>query len=138
MPEVELIKTDFNLPNHDNQLSMAEDIIEKLKIRLNIIIKKNEMISDNDFISIFKEIITVLNYVGRLSMPAFAIEDELAEMYKLNYLHAPELGKKLWLDYYGNVHRPYNLLKNRCFKLLEDLDEYYINVHDKNPPNWRE
>jgi len=138
MPEVELIKTDFNLPNHDNQLSTAEDIIEKLKARLSKIVRTNKLISDNDFISIFEEIIKVLDYVGRLSMPAFAIEDELAEMYKMNYSHAPELGKKLWLDHYGNVHRPYNLLKNRCFKMLEDLDEHYINVHSKNPPNWRE
>ncbi|MDA3781028.1 MAG: hypothetical protein PF487_12525, partial [Bacteroidales bacterium] len=110
---------------------------EKIKLRLNKIFKKKKFISDEEFISIFEKIINILEYVGKLSMPAFAIEDELKEKYKLNFLHAPELGKKLWLDHYGNVHRPYNLLKNRSFKMLEDLDEHYINVHQKNPPNYK-
>lgn len=134
MSEIELIKHDFNLPCHDDELLKAEDIINKIKLRLNEIFKKNKSISNNEFILFFNEINTVLNYVGKLSMPLFAIEDKMSETYKLNYIHSPELGKKLWLEDYGNIHRPYNLLKNRCFKMLEDLDEYYIDVNGKNPP----
>jgi len=137
MPELELIKHDFNLPNHDNELSMAEDKIEKLKLNINDIIINNIQISDKEFVDIFEKVIIVLDYVGRLSMPAFAIGDELEEMYKLNFLHSPELGKKLWLDHSGIIHKSYNLLKNRCFKLIEDLDEYYINTYHKYPPNWK-
>jgi hypothetical protein len=136
MPELKLIDYDFNLPNHDNELSRAEDIIDKLKFKIKEIVNNNELISDDKFITIFEEIIIVLDYVGRLSMPAFAIEDELQEMYKMNFLHAPELGKKLWFDHNAEIHKKYNVLKNRCFKLIEDLDNYYINVHNKKPPNW--
>ena len=95
MPNPKLIEHDFNLPCHDNELSMAEDIIEKIKIRINKIVNSNELISDDKFVAIFEEIIIALDYVGRLSMPAFGIEDELQEMYKMKFLHAPELGKQL-------------------------------------------
>lgn len=137
MSEPELIKHDFKLPCHDNELSYAGDKIEKLKHNLNKTITEVKLIEDNEFVIVFEEIATVLDYVGRLSMPAFAIGDEMEEMYKMKFLHAPELAKKLWLDHFSNVHRPYNALKNRCFKMLEDLDKYYVSLYDKNPPNWK-
>ena len=133
---LEFIRHDFNLPNHDNELSKAGDVIEKLKQKINKQISSVELITDKQFVETYEEIIRILDYVGRLSMPAFTIEDELEEMYKMKFLHAPELGKKLWLDHYENVHHPYTILKNRCFKLLEELDEYYIALYDKKPPNW--
>jgi hypothetical protein len=132
---LEFIKHDFNLPNHDNELSKAEDVIEKLKNRLKII-EIQRTIDDKTHTQMFEHVVRILDYVGRLSMPAFAIEDEMEEMYKMKFLHAPELGKKLWLDHYGNVHHPYNLLKNRCYKLLEELDAEYFKRHKKKPPNW--
>jgi hypothetical protein len=133
---LEFIKHDFNLPNHDNELSKAGDVIEKLKQKINNHVTDVEIITDKQFIILYEEIVRVLDYVGRLSMPAFAIEDEMEEMYKMKFLHAPELGKKLWLDHYENVHRPYTILKNRCFKLLDELDEYYQALYDKKPPNY--
>lgn len=134
--EQEFIVHDFNLPCHDNELSKAGDVIEKLKKRINKTISTVELITDKQFVRDYEEIIVVLDYVGRLSMPAFAIEEELEEMYRKHYIHAPQLAKKLWLDHYENVHRPYTILKNRCFKLLEELDNYYTLLYDKKPPNW--
>lgn len=133
---LEFIKHDFNLPCHDNELSKAGDVIEKLKTKLNKYITSVELITDKEFVILYEEIVRVLDYVGRLSMPAFAIEDELEQMYILKFHHSPELAKKLWLDHYENVHHPYTILKNRCFKLLEQLDEYYTALYDKEPPNW--
>lgn len=133
---LEFIKYDFNLPNNDNELSRAEDVIEKLKTKINQYVTNVHLITDDQFIQVYNEIFRVLDYVGQLSVPAFAIEDQLEEMYDKKYRHAPELAKKLWLDHYENVHKPYTVLKNRCFKLLDDLDEYYIALYEKNPPNW--
>jgi len=133
----ELIVHDFNLPCHDNELSKAGDVIENLKNKVNKCITSVELITDKQFVRVYEEIIRVLDYVGRLSMPAFAIEDELEEMYKMRFLRAPELGKKLWFDHYEDIHRPYNKLKNRCFKLLDEWDNYYIDLYSKNPPNWK-
>ena len=138
MSEPEFITHDFNLPCHDNELSNAGDKIKKLKTELNKIISTVEFIKDDESVDFFDEIVRVLDYVGRLSMPAFAIGDELQEMYKMKFIHAPELAKQLWLDHFENVHKPYNLFKNRCFKMMEDLDKYYVSLYDKNPPNWKE
>lgn len=134
---LEVAETDFNLPSHDNELSKAGDIIEKLKIRISKTINVVDLIDDKQFVIVYEEIILVLDYVGRLSMPAFAVEEEMEEHYKLKYLHSPELGKQLWLDHYENVHHPYTMLKNRCFKLLDDWDNYYKVLYEKDPPNWK-
>jgi len=69
-------------------------------------------------------------------MPAFAIEDDIERLYTLHYAKFPELAKKLCNDHYENIHHPYTLLKNRCFRMLEDLDKLYIEIHEKYPPNW--
>lgn len=134
--EEQFITHDFNLPNHDNELSKAEEVIEKLKNGLRII-EIQRTIDDKTHTTMFEQVIRVLDYVGKLSMPAFAIEDQMEELYKIQFLHAPELGKKLWLDHYGSIHYPYNLLKNRCYKLLEELDAEYFKRHKTHPPNWK-
>ena len=132
----EFIEHDFNLPSHDNELSEAGDVIGKLKEQVNNTIIAVELITDKKFVRLYEEVIIALDYVGRLSMPAFAVEDEMEEMYKMQYLHAPELAKQLWFEHYENIHHPYNILKNRCFKLLDELDNYYKKLYDRNPPNW--
>ena len=133
---LEFIKYDFELPCHENELSQAGDIIEKLKNRFNSY-KEEQSITDKQFVQFYEEIIIALDYVGRLSVPVFGIEDELQEMYDKQYLYAPELAKTLWMKHNGELHHPYNLLKNRCFKLLDELDEMYKKLYEKEPPNWR-
>jgi len=138
MPEtVEFIQHDFNLPNHDNELSEAGDIIEKLKNKINNCIESVEIVDDKQFVRTYEEVVMALDYVGRLSMSVFGIEDEMEELYKMRYISSPELGKQLFFDHYENVHRPYNTLKNRCFKLLDEWDNYYKLLYDKDPPNWK-
>lgn len=131
----QFITTDLKLPSHSNELSKAEEIIEKLKTKLEKIIK-NETIDNLNHDYIYNEVVRVLDYVGRLSMPAFEIEERLEELYSLQFNHSPELGKHLWLLHYDEIHHPYTLLKNRCFRLLELLDAAYIDKHKSNPPNW--
>jgi hypothetical protein len=129
------IKVDLCLPDHKNELAKAEDCIEKLKHKFEAF-QKFKNLTDKSHTSLYEEIVRILDYVGHLSMPAFKIEEELEAMYVKQFKHAPSMAKKLWLDHYDYLHRPYTLLKNRCFRLLEDLDELYIALYDKNPPNW--
>lgn len=135
MSEEQFITHDFKLPSHDNELSKANDVIEKLKTKLNNH-KKSKNIDDKEFVIFFEEVIRALDYVGRLSMPAFGIEDQLEDMYTIQYKHSPALAKQLWLEHYGKIHKPYNLLKNRCYKIMEELDALYRALYKKNPPNW--
>ena len=130
------ISHDFNLPCHENELSKADDEIQKLKIRFNKH-SDTKVLSDAEFLRLYDDVIRVLDYVGRLSMSVFEIEDEFEELYKLKFLHAPDLGKIIWQEHYQGMHHPYNLLKNRCFKILDELDEMYQMIHSKYPPNWK-
>jgi len=130
------LNVDFTLPNHSNELYKAEEFINKLKHMLESLAEKG-MIKDSSHDYIFNEIIRVLDYVGKLSICAFTIENELEAMYTAHYRSAPNLGKKLWLDHYEKIHHPYSLLKNRCYNLLTEVDRMYIKKYDKNPPNWK-
>ena len=129
------LEADFTLPNHSVELGKAEELINKLKHMVESISEKN-IINDSSHDYIFNEIIRALDYVGKLSLCAFAVENELETMYTAQYRNSPKLGKKLWLDHYGNIHRPYSTLKNRCYRLLTEVDRMYIKKYDKNPPNW--
>jgi hypothetical protein len=131
----QFITHDFNLPNHRNELSKADSVIDKHKRKLEAF-QANGNIDDKSHTELFEEIVRALIYVGRLSEPAFEIGDELEAMYTLQFKHSPSLAKQLWLEHYEDIHRPYTVLKNRCYRLLDMLDEEYIKVHKKNPPNF--
>lgn len=135
MPQEDFITTDLKLPNHENELSKAQEVLDKHKKRFEII-KTLKTIDGKNHMELYEQIVRVLDYVGRLSMPAFDLEYPLEEMYIQQYKGAPAMAKTLWLEHYEHIHHPYTLIKNRCFRLLEELDAEFINVHKKNPPNW--
>lgn len=135
MAKEEFITVDFQLPNHCNELSKAEEAIGKLKKRFEIV-QQQKSINDCTHLELFEEIVRCLMYVAKLSEPTFQIEDELEALYTRNFKHSPALGKQLWLEHYDELHHPYSILKNRCYRLLELLDEEYQNVHGKVPPNF--
>lgn len=134
--EQKFIDYDFKLPNHDNELMKAEEAIQKLKNKF-IDIQKKENINGKQHDDLYNNIIAVLDYVGKLSIPVFHIEDDLEKMYILQYPKQSALAKKLWLDHYDTLHHPYTILKNRCYRLLEELDKEYIKQNKKYPPNWK-
>jgi len=129
------LPVEFKLPNHTNELSKAEELIGKLKKRFEVM-QVQKSINDCTHTELYEEIVRCLWYVAKLSEAPFAIEDQLEALYTLHYKHAPALGKQLWLRHYDEIHHPYSILKNRCFRLLELLDEEYQNVHGKVPPNF--
>ena len=130
------IKHDFKLPAHNNELSKAEEVIEKIRNKFKKI-QKNKNINDIIHNTLYEETVRILDYVGKLSMPTFAIEEEMEKLYFLQYPKSPLLSKKLFNDHYMELHHSYTLLKNRCFRLLEELDGEYIKRFRKNPPNWK-
>ena len=127
---------DFNLPNHESELCDAEEAIGKIKLKLAAIYKENSI---NDYIHeyYYEETMRILDYVGRLSVPALALSETIEEMYVLKFPQSPALAKKLWLDHYKDIHHQYNIHKNRCFRILDELDKEYVRVYDKFPPNWK-
>lgn len=129
------IEYDFKLPNHNKELSKADGIIYDLKRYVDKMVKQKTITNERHF-NTFEEIIEILDYVGRLSIPAFTIENDLERMYITKYNHAPVLAKKLWYDHYESIHHPYTILKQRCFKMINDIDIAYENKFKIHPPNW--
>lgn len=123
-----------DLPDHTRELSQAESLIEKYKSELKEY--RPTIVQDNKSYSNFHhKIIQVLEYVGNLSLPAFNLSDILETEYFKRYKHSPELARKLWTQHYHQVHKPYNVLKNRCFTLLDRLEEEYFRLHNVLPPS---
>jgi|GEM_PF-1947491 len=125
----------ITIPDHSEELCKAEILIKKNQIKVKKLYKQKHISNiQHDFI--YEDTIRILDYIGRLSMEIFNLENDLENFYFKTYKHSPELAKKLWLDHYDNIHHPYDLLKNRCFRILDDIDELYISIHKKYPPNW--
>jgi hypothetical protein len=127
------LNIDLNLPDHSEELYETEQYIEKLKQTIEKH-KNQKKLTTNDYTSLHDDITRALYYVGSLSMPAFEVEEKIENEFFKEYSHAPELAKKLWQDYYNGIHRPYNILKNRLFRLYDDIDNLYVNLNKKQPP----
>jgi len=125
-----------DVPNHSRELLKTEKLIEKLKNRLKIIAIQRS-IDDNTHTKTFDKVVFILMYIGDLSEFVFDIRDELEQQYVKTYIKTPELAKTLWLKHYDRLHHPYNVLKNQCYKLLEELDAQYHKKFDRHPPNWK-
>jgi len=132
----EFIDHNFNLPDNTNKLYDLENIIGEIKLNLEEIFL-NKKIDNIIHESNYEKLIQILFHLGEISTPASEISDELEKLYIVKFKHSPELAKKLWLDHYSAIHHPYNTLKNRCFKLLDQLDEQYYKKFKVPPPNWR-
>lgn len=126
---------DTELPDHTVELAKADEIIKNLKVKLKQLIITKKLDGATHTL-LYEEIVRILDYVGRLSIPLFEIEEKMEVQYVLRYPKSPKLAKKLCLDHYEQLHYPYTILKNRCFKLLEDLDNEFKKKWKKNPPNW--
>ncbi len=125
----------LDIPDHSVELEKADEIINNLKCKVKAI-KISKLIDGRTHTTMYEEVIKILDYVGELSKSIFDLEDQLEQMYIYHYPKSPELAKKLFNDHYEYLHYPYTLLKNRCFKMLEDLDEEYIKRWNVHPPNW--
>ena len=123
---------DLNLPDHTKQLYEAEQYIKDIKTQV-LLCQEEKKIDDKTYNKLHDKITDILYYVGELSMPAFNVHEKLEDEYFNVYKHAPELAKKLWLDHYNRLHRPYNILKNRLFRMYEILDETYKEVYGEYP-----
>ena len=127
----------YDLPNHTNELNKLNNILHKdIEPRIHKLFVKfsiNQKVDDKDYDDIVDAIQNVLYQVGELSLPFFAIRNQLEEDYFKIYKHSPKLAKKLWQDEYANLHKPYNKIKNKCFDYLDTLEEKYIQYNNKKP-----
>ena len=136
MPKQELMG--IQIPNHEKELKECTNKLDGIKYNLKTL-QIRLKVDDATHDRMYEEIALVLDYVGGLSQALFNVQDEIEEEYKMKYLKSPELGKTLFFKDYGKIHHPYNLIKNRCYRMFGELDMAYRNSNEgKNPPNWKD
>jgi len=117
---MELIK---NLPDHKEELLRAQKLLNKVVKDMKWHDEIKVAVPSSKLTSMVYIVDTVLGVVGDLSDTRFEIRDQLEEHYSKHYIKSPELGKKIFLEEYHDLHKPYDRVKNKCFELLMTLDE---------------
>lgn len=129
------IKINIDLPDHTESLEKAEEYIKEKQNKLKSHIQ-NKKIDEQTYRILYDDIIQGLEYLGFISTPIFNIQNKIELLYEKTYKHSPELGKKLKWEKIAEIHRPYNILKNRLFRLLDELMFMYEKINNCSPPEF--
>lgn len=119
----------IEIPNNEIELGRIADKVETLKFK----VKQHEAfetLTVKEYQILYEEIVNLLFKLADLSMPAFDIQEKLEEHIFRMYSHSPKLAGKMYEDKYHKLHKPFNLYKNRCFSLLEQLDALYEKLYE--------
>lgn len=137
MLENEILIRDFKaeLPDHSSELFLISERLKKIKEDLKYISSEKKL-DDQIHDMLYEKIIRYLDVLGQLSTPAFEVNDQIKEFYDHLHMKDPVKAKEAWLEDYADIHHPYNLLKNRCFNLLDELDQLYELYNNKKPLNY--
>jgi len=65
-----------------------------------------------------KKLILLLEKVGDYSQPAFNVRCLLENNYINRYKNDSKKGSELFLNHYSSIHKPYDTVKNKIWKLL--------------------
>lgn len=132
---VQFLELDLEIPDNSEELKHANDTLINIKNKFTYY-QKAKIIDDESHEIMYEATMKVLDYVGRLSIPLNDYSKTIENAYIKQFPHAPALAKTMWLKHYENIHHEYNLIKNRCFRLLDEIDDEYMKQMKKVPPNW--
>jgi len=121
---------ELELPNNDEILEKIEKYIKVIQERFKKS-KINKTFNKELFNKFDNYIVEILLMLGDHSLPALNAVDELEKKYILLYPNSPALAKKLWLEHVDLINYKYDLLKNRCYKLIEEMQEELIKLKIK-------
>jgi hypothetical protein len=129
----ELLNIDHDVKPNKGELATAGKTIGVINNKITSI-KCQHAMSDKEFNNVHDLIMRGLYFVADLSNPAFGVKDLIENEYHKVYKSTPELAKKLWLKHYHEIHQPYNILKNKYYNLFDVLEELYVKLNNKKPP----
>jgi len=118
---------EFNIPNHEKELEEADALLKKIHSKVTAPIplgedRRNAMLQlTND----------ILYLIGEYSQPIFDLRTTMEEAYSKKYIKTPALGKELYLKHYESLHKPYDKIKNKVFKLIEIIDPSNVGIADE-------
>ena len=114
----------FNIPNHEKDLYEVETLLNKTSTNLKVLEAKEIELEDEQKEQLLKLVTNLLYKVGDLSIPIFELREMMENTYFEQYKQSPALGKELYMKHYESIHRPYDKLKNKAFRLIQILDPY--------------
>lgn len=124
---------DVNIPNHDEELNNIKNNLNLIKEDIQYYKNINNL-PNKIFYTLYEDIAKNLMFLAELSKPLFDLQDHIENFYFNEFKKSPALAKELYLNHYSLIHYKYNLNKNRCYKLFDDLDKLYIKINNMKPP----
>lgn len=126
------LNLNINIPDNSEQLNEINSSLENIKTQIKIH-KENKSLPNNSFDTLYESIAKNLILVAELSRPLFNLQNHIENFYFNEFKKSPALAKELYLNHYADIHYKYNMIKNKCFKLFDDLDELYFKIHNSKP-----
>jgi len=114
------------LENHSNQLNeilkMNDTITDKFNKHKNI--NHKDALTEKNLETMELVLYKCLHKVGQLAATRDGIQTELNNHYSNNYKNSPAIGKKLYLNHYAALYKPYDKLKDKIWKTLTIILEH--------------
>lgn len=131
MAEIKTIKEiTSSLVNHKYDLERIYNIYLKIKEKYENEVKNNYITPHKVKLYIFI-LENALGLVGDWSQQIFDILKPLEDFYMSQHSSSPRLGRKLFIEKYENLHKPYDQIKNRLWKLLLEIKGVDENAKDE-------
>lgn len=131
--------------NLENQLFLDKNKLQKIKNKIVINLNNvdaifkypiNFNLDDQTYKDIHDDIALLLLQLADMSLSNTKTKDTLIEEYNFIYATMPKIAEQLIEE---RIYQPYfrdiDVLKNKCYKILDMLDDYYFKVNKKTPPN---
>lgn len=132
---IQILNVNIDIPElNKQQLNDIDNKIDNIKKKFHLIKANNDSLSNDQYLTMYNFLHRILDKLGALSTPAFNQENEIEDLYISHYKHAPELGRTLYLECITKIHKPYDRLKNHAHDLIDEIEEYYIEINNSPPP----
>lgn len=113
--------------NKDKEFKILKNYLKGLFNKFEIFkIKPNTTIDDLEGLK--DRTIDILLMFGDVSDPFFEIRDELKDKYTWRYISSPAIGRKIFLEHFANIHHKFDFQKNKCYDLIDEIDEFKFNL----------
>lgn len=113
-----------NLADHTDQLNEIYRVVKNLQKKFEQEKRTVPRPTEKNIETIDYVLRKCLRKVADMSMTRNEIESQLKDHYTTTYAKKPALGKKLFLEHYFSLHKPYDKVKNITWKMIFAIDEY--------------
>lgn len=113
-----------SLPDHTIQLKEITRIITNLQKKFDLGKQSYPALTEKQVETMEYVMDKCLRKVADLSMSLNIIQKDMEEHYILTYSKTPAIGKKLYLNHYFSLHKPYDKVKNKSWKFIFILKKY--------------